>query len=86
MSLLFSYEAVIMVFLVLLFSYTWYRRRAFPRGPVGLPFIGNLLDMTTFELWRTVAEWGKKYGELSLHVHLMKPIFCIFRIRGYHLH
>jgi hypothetical protein len=55
--------ATIVIVLILLLPYVWRRLRAFPRGPTGLPFIGNLLDVTSSEQWRTAAGWSKKYGE-----------------------
>lgn len=44
------------------------RRRLWssPPGPLGVPLLGNLLDLPTHEQWRRVVKWGKKYGDLSI--------------------
>ena len=38
----------------------------YPPGPPPDPIIGNARAMTSDELHRVFAEWGKKYGALSL--------------------
>jgi len=33
-----------------------------PPGPIGLPLVGNILDMPASREWLTFAKWGEKYG------------------------
>lgn len=42
-----------------------FHSRSLPPGPPGLPIFGNILQMSTDNLWMKFAEWGKQYGELS---------------------
>jgi cytochrome P450 len=42
----------------------------FPPGPKGLPLVGNLADMPSVKPWKTFAEWGQKYGNIS-HVEIL---------------
>ncbi|KAI3595109.1 cytochrome p450 [Moniliophthora roreri] len=44
-----------------------------PPGPTGLPFLGNLLDLTRDAPWKTYKRWGERYGSGSV---------CTFRIIG----
>ena len=39
-----------------------------PPGPRGLPLLGNLFDIPRKAAWKTFAEWGNAYGELTLFV------------------
>jgi len=41
----------------------WNRRRAaFPPGPIPIPFIGNVFNLTAKELWVRATEWAEHYG------------------------
>ncbi|KAK0450589.1 cytochrome P450 [Desarmillaria tabescens] len=53
-----------LVFLWRLFRRTR-RNTPFPPGPIGLPFVGNLLDMPAEKEWLTFAKWGEKYGDIA---------------------
>ncbi|KAK7046090.1 hypothetical protein VNI00_007087 [Paramarasmius palmivorus] len=35
-----------------------------PPGPIGLPFLGNVLDLTRDAPWKTYKRWGEQYGSL----------------------
>ncbi|OJA17360.1 hypothetical protein AZE42_13844, partial [Rhizopogon vesiculosus] len=39
-------------------------------GPPGWPVIGNISDMPHVKPWLTLAEWGKKYGDIS-HIEVL---------------
>ncbi|TFY66488.1 hypothetical protein EVG20_g4599 [Dentipellis fragilis] len=41
-----------------------------PPGPVGLPLIGNTLDMPITQEWKTFSLWGDKYGPI-MHISLL---------------
>lgn len=46
-----------------------------PPGPMGLPLIGNVLDMPAEEQWKTFAKWGETYGDLiAINILLGQPI------------
>ncbi|KAG1829895.1 hypothetical protein F4604DRAFT_1034977 [Suillus subluteus] len=45
---------------------------AYPPGPPGWPLIGNVLDMPRIKPWLTFKEWGKKYGDISHILVLVK--------------
>ncbi|KAG2120164.1 cytochrome P450 [Suillus cothurnatus] len=41
----------------------------FPPGPNPLPIIGNILDITSKELWLTAFKWARKYGPIT-HIRI----------------
>ncbi|KAF5357215.1 hypothetical protein D9756_006364 [Leucocoprinus leucothites] len=43
--------------------------QVFPPGPRPLPVLGNILDLTTKELWLRAHEWAKQYGSIT-YVHI----------------
>ena len=47
--------------------------RKLPPGPRGLPLLGNLFDIPRKAAWKTFAEWGNAYGELTLFVQPQSP-------------
>lgn len=59
------------VFALLLTYYIWRRNdsKMLPPGPMPLPLIGNMLDLTAKELWLRAHEWGKKYGHIYSLLH-----------------
>jgi len=42
-------------------------RLPYPPGPKGYPIIGSFLEAPTEKSWLTYTEWGKTYGETSIH-------------------
>jgi len=44
------------------------RRRRLPPGPLGLPIIGNLLQLSKEGAWEYHVEMSRKYGEVILSV------------------
>ncbi|EED77735.1 predicted protein [Postia placenta Mad-698-R] len=40
-----------------------YRSNTLPPGPGGLPFVGNIFDLTTHESWRRAVQWGEEHGK-----------------------
>jgi len=46
-----------------------------PPGPSPLPLVGNIFNLTAHQLWLTVAEWSKTYGELR--ASLTFPPVCL---------
>jgi len=42
-------------------------RLPYPPGPGGYPIIGSFLKAPTEKSWLTYTEWGKTYGETSIH-------------------
>ncbi|KIJ33064.1 hypothetical protein M422DRAFT_265094 [Sphaerobolus stellatus SS14] len=59
--------------------FIWFRRSKggpLPPGPKPMPFLGNIKDLTTKELWLPAREWAKQYGDV-VHLHV-GPISLIF--------
>ncbi|PPQ97133.1 hypothetical protein CVT26_000618 [Gymnopilus dilepis] len=44
--------------------------RVFPKGPPPIPILGNVLDLTSKELWLRAHEWAKKYGNMT-YIHVL---------------
>ncbi|KIP03841.1 hypothetical protein PHLGIDRAFT_25923 [Phlebiopsis gigantea 11061_1 CR5-6] len=56
--------AVLFSIFLLVTRYNRRNRLSLPPGPLGLPLIGNLLDMTKSQQWRGISEWREKYGDI----------------------
>ncbi|KAI0724640.1 hypothetical protein C8Q72DRAFT_857352 [Fomitopsis betulina] len=39
------------------------RRKGLPPGPRGLPFIGNILQLSSTDQHKQFAQWGAQYGQ-----------------------
>jgi hypothetical protein len=52
-----------------LLAYFRLTRPPFPPGPNPLPIIGNILDITSKELWLTAFKWARKYGPIT-HIRI----------------
>lgn len=52
-----------------LLAYSRFTRPPFPPGPKPLPIIGNILDITTKELWLTAFKWARTYGPVT-HIRI----------------
>ncbi|KAI3812985.1 hypothetical protein L1987_17698 [Smallanthus sonchifolius] len=63
MDLLFPLLSSIICFFFLLHGVDLYRRRRLPPGPIGLPIIGNLLDLGP-KPHESLAKFAQKYGPL----------------------
>ncbi|EEB93845.1 hypothetical protein MPER_07450, partial [Moniliophthora perniciosa FA553] len=35
-----------------------------PPGPKGYPLVGNIFQIDTIQLWNTLIEWKKQYGDI----------------------
>lgn len=49
------------------------RNQTLPPGPIGLPLVGNILNMPTSYEHLTFAKWGERWGTYS---HLEKVLHC----------
>jgi hypothetical protein len=58
-----SFFVLLGIFLLAHFWAFGAKRGRLPPGPIGLPLIGNLLDMPSEQEWLTFAKWGELYGE-----------------------
>ena len=48
---------------LLLWVYTQFASiKAFPPGPRPLPFVGNIFDLPTAQIWKTFHSWKAQYG------------------------
>ncbi|KAG1788575.1 cytochrome P450 [Suillus plorans] len=52
-----------------LLAYSRLTRPPFPPGPNPLPIIGNILDITSKELWLTAFKWARTYGPVT-HIRI----------------
>ncbi|KAG7085837.1 hypothetical protein E1B28_003374 [Marasmius oreades] len=52
-------------------------RKSLPPGPLGLPLVGNVLDMPNGQEWKTFAKWGRQYGGICSVTLLGQPIIII---------
>ena len=53
----------------------WPSRPRLPPGPRGYPIVGNLLDLSSTQIWKQFGAWGNQYGgftsaQLSHDSHL----------------
>uniref|UniRef100_P9WEI5 Cytochrome P450 monooxygenase claT n=1 Tax=Ampulloclitocybe clavipes TaxID=56467 RepID=CLAT_AMPCV len=55
---------LLLVVLVLSAHYVRRRMKSLPPGPIGIPILGNMLDMPTHDEAQTIAGWSKKYGDM----------------------
>ncbi|KLO19236.1 cytochrome P450 [Schizopora paradoxa] len=52
------------------------KRLPYPPGPPQLPVVGNLLQITDFEVYKTFAAWGKTYGGI-VYFHLFGKQYIV---------
>ncbi|KAF8871718.1 cytochrome P450 [Infundibulicybe gibba] len=72
-----SILASIVLLSVSIIAIPLFRRRAkYPRGPRGLPLIGNLLQLTT-EPWNVFHEWKKIYGPITYISLAGQPVIIL---------
>lgn len=64
-ALLDSFAFILLIYVVRRF-FTSNHRGSLPPGPPGWPLIGNLFDMPTQHQWQTFAQWGLKWGTLTI--------------------
>ncbi|KAG1781104.1 cytochrome P450 [Suillus placidus] len=55
--------------LIAFLAYSRFTRPPFPPGPSPLPIIGNILDLTSKELWLTAFKWARTYGPVT-HIRI----------------
>ena len=48
--------------LIIRLLYKWATGPSLPRGPRGLPFVGNVFQIDPTGLHKTLAKWGETYG------------------------
>ena len=41
-----------------------------PPGPKPLPFLGNIFNLPTKQLWLRVTDWSNIYGESPARLHI----------------
>ena len=48
--------------LIICLLYKWATGPSLPRGPRGLPFVGNMFQIDPTGLHKTLSKWGETYG------------------------
>ena len=56
-------EGFLLVIMLLLSThYVRRRMKSLPPGPLGIPILGNMLQMPTKDEAQTFVKWGKQFG------------------------
>ena len=77
--------AVLLSFIIALYTIRGYRRRRglpYPPGPPGLPLIGNFFDIPSTFPWLAYTDYSKKYGMHFIH----QWVFLFFLRLGGRVH
>lgn len=62
---------------LLLWVYTQFASiKAFPPGPRPLPFVGNIFDLPTAQIWQTFHSWKAQYGDV-VHFRAFRKSYLI---------
>ena len=54
--------SLIVGLLIIRLLYKWMTERSLPRGPRGLPLVGNTFQVDPTGLHKTLAKWSETYG------------------------